>query len=163
MKIEELEHILRHVAHLYAAGGAGGPAKDLQRLVELFEDNGQQSVEEFVRTTDECLQAPVARKTASKNKTDMGVAAAHAQALLEAGIEKVAFAEAMDLIVADKKVRKDEWLAIANLYLNAPSGGTHVFKFKTVNEAKNAIKNAFVERLDGQSKQGIIEKLARWG
>ncbi len=161
MKIEELEHILKHISNLYSLGGARGPAKDLQRLIELFEECGQQNVEEFVRQTEESLRAP--GKASQKIKTDMSAAARHAQALLAAGIDKVAFAEAMDLIVSDKEVRKNEWLAIANFYLNAPTGGTHVFKFKTIIEAKKAIKNAFVERLDGQSKQSIIEKLTRWG
>jgi hypothetical protein len=51
---------------------------------------------------------------------------------------------------------------IANRYRNAPTKRTHVYKFKSIRDARTAIRDTFVERREASSKQGIIDRLTKW-
>ena len=63
---------------------------------------------------------------------------------------------------SDPSVGKAEWAAIANRYRNAPTNGSHVYKFRSNKEARAAIRDAFIERHEASSKRGILNRLTKW-
>ena len=79
---------------------------------------------------------------------------------IAAGIDQDAFDIALREL--DESVDKAVWAAIANRYRNAPTNGTHVYKFKSNKDARAAIRDAFIERHEAKSKSGIIDRLTKW-
>jgi hypothetical protein len=86
----------------------------------------------------------------------------HADRLLAAGIDATAFDLALAKLDKDASISKADWAAIANRYKNAPTAATHVYKFKSSKEARAAIRDAFIERHEANSKRGIIDRLTKW-
>lgn len=159
MNVESLQRILQRLAELYGAGGAASEANDVKRVARALDGHGHKLVEEFVEETQKKFKAPA---TSRQNDPGQEAIADHSQRLLDAATDKQAFEVAFSLLGADRAVSKSEMFAIANVYLNRPSGGSHIFKFKSAKEAKARIRSVFIERLDAQSKKKSIEKLTRW-
>lgn len=159
MKVESLQRVLQRLADLYRAGGATSEADDVKKVVEALTTHADKSVKEFVDETKKELKAPSA---SNKRDLDLDTFAQHSERLLNAAIDRNAFDQAFSLLDADKALSKLEIFSIANIYLNRPSGGSHVFKFDTAREAKARIKRVFAERLDVQRKNKSIEKLTGW-
>ena len=160
MKVGSLQRILQRLVDIYGAGGASKEAKDVKLVIEALESHGDKSVEEFVTETQQEIKASVTRK---KKDLDLSAVTQHSERLLKAGTDKSAFDAAFSLLETDKAVSKSEIVEIANVYLNRPSGGLHVFRFDTAKDAKARIRRVFAERWDVQSKNNSIEKLTGWG
>ena len=159
MEIKELRAALKRIEDLYAAAGAAVAAKDLRSIAQLLDGHDGKSVDAFITETRELLSSPTAAKATAP---DMNCVTLHAKRLLAAGIDQIAFDAAIGDVDADKAVKKPEWAAIANRYLNAPTQGKHVYKFKTNMEARAAIRDAFIERHEANSKRGILDGLTKW-
>lgn len=159
MDIRQLKNALQRIQSLYAEAGATTAAKDLCSVAQLLDGHDEKSVESFIAETNELLAKAYSPKTA--NVQDERIAH-HAHRLLEAGIEQRIFDTSLGELDNDELVGKPEWSAIANLYRNAPTNGTHVYKFKSIKEARAAIRDAFIERHEANSKRGILERLNKW-
>jgi hypothetical protein len=116
-------------------------------------------VETFIAETKQLLNRPPATRTSA---VDLERVDRYADRLLAAGIDQDAFSMALSELDADALVGKAEWVAIANRYRNAPTQGTHAYKFKSNKEARAAIRDAFIERHEASSKRGVIERLTKW-
>lgn len=160
MNILELRRVIEQLEELYAAAGAAGPAKDLRSVLRMLDGHDSKSVEEFVRETKELLtRAGTARPSIEANAN---IVEKYSRELLSAGNDFAQLEACLEAADLDPQVRRQEWLAIANAYLNAPTGSTHLYKFKSAKEARAAIRDAFIERIDAERKQGIIKKLTKW-
>jgi len=160
MDVRELKEILKRIEELYAAGGASTAANDLRAVARLLEGYEDKSVETFIRDTSASLDRPVERERLPAPFADELIAM-YSQRLLTAGIDQAAFDEALKDL-DESEAGKDEWAAIANRYRNAPTKRTHVYKFKSIRDARTAIRDAFIERREARSKRGIIDRLTRW-
>ena|SRR5260221_7964963 len=96
-----------------------------------------------------------------RTATDGSDSGEYAPMLLAAGTNESTFNTVFSAIKSDRKVTKPVLDAIANRYLNEPSGSNHVYKFKTKSHAFDAIKNKFFARAQAESKGGIIDRLMR--
>lgn len=159
MDVKELRAALERIESLYAAAGSAGAAKDLRSVAHLLDGFDGKSVEAFLAETKEQLERPVSTKTAA---ADLERVTMHADQLLAAGIDQGEFDKALSELDVDEIVGKAEWAAIANRYRNAPTNGTHVYKFKSNKEARAAIRDAFIERHEAHSKRGIIDRITKW-
>ena len=160
MDVRELKKILKRIEELYAAGGADAAANDLRAVARLLEGYEDKSVEAFIADTKASLDKPVERERLPAPLGDELVAI-HSDRLLTAGIDQAAFDGALKEL-DESEAGKDEWAAIANRYRNAPTKRTHVYKFKSIRDARTAIRDAFIERREARSKRGIIDRLTRW-
>lgn len=160
MNIKELERVLERLERMYAAAGASGPAKDLKSVMRILEGHGEKSVEDFVAETRALLDSAAGDDGDKRVSGDL--VDEHARRLLAAATDQPQFEAALAALDQDGRIGKLEWFAIANRYLNEPTNGTHVYRFKSVKEARSAIRDAFVERFEAGSKQGIIKRLTRW-
>jgi broad specificity phosphatase PhoE len=88
-----------------------------------------------------------------------GGGAVHAAALLHAGTDQKAFGDAFDRLKADKSISRDELARVADHYQNAPSGGTHRYRYANKDEAYRRISGKFLERAQAESKSEIIDRL----
>jgi hypothetical protein len=161
MKVSEFKEVLRRLEELYEAAGATAQAGDLARVLRLLEGNETKTVDEFVAETRSLLTGERHRESVSIG-VDEDRVAFHARRLLEAGTDQQAFQAALEALDQDKRLGKAEWFAIANRYRNAPTGGTHVYKYSTIKAARAAIRDVFIERFESESKRGILERLTRW-
>ncbi len=159
MDVKELRAALERIESLYAAAGSTAAAKDLRSVADLLEGYEEKRVETFIAETKEILDKPAATRTST---VDLERVTRHADQLLAADIDQVAFDKALGQLDADPLVRKGEWAAIANRYRNAPTNGTYVYKFKSNKEARAAIRDAFIERYEADSKRGIIARITQW-
>jgi hypothetical protein len=160
MDVKELKEILKRIEELYAAGGADTAANDLRAVARLLEGYEDKSVEAFITDTKESLDRLVERESLPAPLGDELVAI-HSDRLLAARIDQVAFDAALAKL-DESEAGKAEWAAIANRYRNAPTKRTHVYKFKSIRDARTAIRDTFVERREASSKQGIIDRLTKW-
>jgi hypothetical protein len=158
MDVRELKEILKRIEELYAAGGASTAAKDLRAVARLLEGYEGKNLETFIADTKAFLEKP---KEGSSQTTDDEMVASSADRLLAAGIDQAAFDAALKEL-DESPAGKNEWAAIANRYRNAPTNATHVYKFKSIREARMAIRDAFIERREANSKHGIINQLTKW-
>lgn len=159
MNIKELKAALERIESLYAAAGATSAAKDLRSVASLLEGHDEKSVEAFIAETNEVLAKASSPKTAVADEERVSY---HANRLLAAGIDQATFDLALVELDRDDSVGKPEWAEIANRYRNAPTNGTHVYKFKSNKEARAAIRDAFIERHEANSKRGILNRLTKW-
>ena len=158
MNVGELKAVLKRLEDLYSAGGASSVAKDLRSVVELLEGHESESLDEFIADTQTLISKPESKVP----EFNEAVARKYAQALLDAGIDEQRFKAALDVLDSDASASTAEWVEIANLYRNAPTGGTHRYKFASVKAARNAILDTFGGRLESASKRGIIERITQW-
>jgi hypothetical protein len=159
MDIKELKVALERIEALYAAAGATAAAKDLRSVAHLLDGHDGKSVEAFIAETRQLLDKPA---SAVSTAVDLERVALHADRLLGVGTDQSKFDAALVALEADSLVGKAEWAAIANRYRNAPTNGTHVYKFKSNKEARAAIRDAFIERYEAKSKGGIIDRITKW-
>ena len=160
MDVAALKAILMRMEELYVAGGAAAAAKDIQRVTQLLEGHEDESVDRFIAETKALLQKPPAARKVSG--ADQKLVHEHATRLLAADLDQDSFSDALERLDQDSRIGKNDWFAIANRYRNAPTGSTHVYKFKSIREARAAIRDAFIERYEASSKQSIIERITRW-
>ncbi len=161
MKVAEFKNVLRRLEELYGAAGAAAQAEDLARVARLLEGNEAKTVDEFVAETKSLLVGERQRATTS-TALDNDQVGSHTQRLLDAGTDQSAFYAALEAIDHDRRLGKAEWFAIADRYRNAPTGGTHTYKYSTIKAARAAIRDVFIERFESESKRGILERLTRW-
>ena len=158
MDIKELKRALERLEDLYAAAGAAAAAKDLRSVSKLLDGHDAKSVDAFISETNELLAQSTGRKPAA----DQARVDIHADRLLAAGIDQEKFDAALAELDGDDALGKLDWAAIANRYRNAPTNATHVYRFKSNKEARSAIRDAFIERHEANSKRGIINRLTKW-
>lgn len=159
MDIKELKQALERIESLFASAGAAAAAKDLRIVAQLLEGHDGKSVDAFIAETNELL----AKSTGSKpTAADDAIVARHADQLLAAGLDQAAFDAALKALDDDANVGKPEWAAIASRYRNAPTNGTHVYKFRSHKEARAAIRDAFIERHEASGKRSILDRLTKW-
>lgn len=160
MKVEEFKVVLQRLEDLYTAAGIAAPAKDLRSVAKLLEGSEGTTLEEFVSETRALLDR--AAKPAPESVINEGKVVEHSTRLLQAGTDQDAFQKALDLLAADNALSTADWYAIANRYRNAPSGSSHIYKFKSLKAARGAIRDVFIERFESQSKRGILDRILRW-
>jgi len=158
MNVGELKAVLKQLEELYRAGGASSAAKDLHAVAELLEGHESESLEKFIDDT----RAAISKPESKVPEFNEAIVTKYAQALLDAGIDEQRFKAALDILDGDSSASKVEWAEIANRYRNAPTGGTHQYKFTSVKAARNAILDTFGGRLESVSKRGIIERITHW-
>jgi len=165
MKVGELKSVLKRLEDLYRAGGASSAAKDLCAVAELLEGHETESLDQFIAETKALIDETIASVDKPKSgaaRLNSALAKTHAQALLDAGTDEDPFNAALDLLDKDVSITAAEWVEIANIYRNAPTGGTHRYKFASIKAARNAILDTFGGRLESTSKRGIIERITQW-
>lgn len=162
MNVTELKAVLKRLEELYLAGGANAPAKDLRSIASLLEGHESKSVDAFIDETRTLLDHPKTAAPAPKPAANEELVASYADRLLGAGIDQTKFEPILSELDKDKQTSRLEWFAIANRYRNAPTNGTFEFKFKSIPEARKAIRDTFIERHESASKRGVIERLTKW-
>jgi hypothetical protein len=159
MDIKELKVALERIESLYAAAGATAVAKDIKSVARLLDGHDSQSVEAFIQETRALLERPAGSAAVS---VDIERANNLANRLLLAALDQKYFETVLAEMDSDKSLGKPEWVTIANRYLNAPTDAEHVYKFKSIKECRSAVRDAFIERQEAQSKRGILERMTRW-
>lgn len=158
MDVKELKTALLRIEELFAAAGATTAAKDLRNVARLLDGYEGKSIEVFIADTKALLDKP---PTSVSSQVDERFVSRYSDKLLDAGLDEERFEAALNEI--DKaRAGKGEWAAIVNRYRNAPTKGSHVYKFKSIREAQNAIRDTFIERHEANSKRGIIDRLTNW-
>jgi len=160
MKTEEFKAVLKRLEELYAAAGLVAQAKDIRNVAHLLDGSEGRTINEFIAETKALLEQP--EPPVVGPRIDDARVAEHSTRLLEAGTDQTAFQAALDALDMDRQLSSGDWYAIANRYRNAPSGGSHIYKFKTVKAARAAIRDVFIERFESQSKRGVLDRILRW-
>jgi hypothetical protein len=150
MKVSHIHSVLEKLRSLYASAGAKSQAGDCQKLLDALADFRTEELELFVGR----VSASLNRSTAPPLGPDD-----YAKMLLSAGTDEAAFNIALSTAVDNRRITKAALDAIANRYLNTPSGGSHVYKFKTRQRTVEAIRSKFIERAQLEGKGNIIDKL----
>ncbi len=160
INVGELKEILERIQGLYALAGANGPAADFKRLIATLSGHEESSVEQFVEETRTLLglgaDRPKPKKPEGSNEK---IVEEHVRRLLDAEANRPAFDTAVTKLKEDTRVQRADLLAIANRYLNEPTGGTFEFEFKSDDAAYRAMKRMFVERAQDESKAKIIRRM----
>ena len=161
MKIYDFKRILQRISDLYSAAGATDAAKDVGHVIKALDSHDDMTVDDFVKAK---TAKPDPAKKAGRSSPALNDKPVdeYASRLLDAGIDKNNFEAALLTLKSDRSVSKAELYAIANAYINRPSGGAHNFTFKSPNAAFEKINRIFVERMDAQSKHDTIEKMGHW-
>ena len=162
ISIGELKEVLEQIQELYALAGANGPAGDFKRLITTLAGHEEESVDEFVEETRSLLGLGAKDEKKPKKKptgSDEEVVEEHVRRLLRARENKADFEAAMVKLKEDARVQAGELSAIANRYLNEPTGGTFEFEFKSDMAAYRAMKRMFVDRAQDESKARIIKRM----
>lgn len=160
MNIKEIQRVIEQLEELYAAAGAVGPAKDLKSVSRMLDGHGDKSIEDFVFETKALLAGENPRRREIEVDTD--AVEIHSKNLLSAANDPVRFDASFAEIESDARIGRLEWAAIANRFLNAPTNGNYTYKFKSIKDARRAIRDAFIERFEADCKQGIIKRLTQW-
>jgi hypothetical protein len=160
MTTQEFKAVLKRLEELYAAAGLTAPAKDVRSVASLLDGSEGNTLEEFISETKALLERQPS--TAVELTVDEGRVAEHSARLLSAGTDQAAFQAALDALDADRGLGAPEWYAIANHYRNTPSGGDHVYRFKSVKAARASIRDVFIERFESQSKRSVLDRILRW-
>jgi hypothetical protein len=159
MKVEDFKAVIGRLSDLYEAAGASAAVKDLQGINRLLDGHEKKSIDEFVGETRELLDRSGKNTEAAPNEA---IVNKYGKLLLAAGLNQSEFNALLSTVDSDKQVTKKEWFAIANLYRNSPTGGTHSYKYGSIKDAKSAINDAFINRFEAESKRGIIDRLTTW-
>jgi hypothetical protein len=152
MRITELRAILEKLRMIYVAGMARKQADDIGEIINLLKGHDEKSVAEFVREA-KTLIAQVRPRAGTE--IDSAAVKRYAEMLLDAGTDEALFKAAFSALKSDR-IRKPTLEAIANRYINEPSGGTYVFKFNSKPKALERIRIKFIERAELESKGRII-------
>jgi hypothetical protein len=161
MKTEELKRVLVRLKEVFSAAGMAAPANDLHSVARLLDGSEGKTVEEFISETKALLEKPTGRpRVAGVSPTaDERLVADHSSRLLSAGTDRAAFQAALDALDADRSLGPAEWYAVANRFRNEPTAATHVYRFKSMKAAREAIWDTFIERFEAQSKRGVINRI----
>jgi hypothetical protein len=159
MDINELKLALERIENLFVAGGASAAAKDIRSVAHLLNGYDGKSVDTFIAETRQLLEKSASLANSS---VDLERVVIHTDRMMGAGIDQTAFDAALRQLDSDGLVGKSEWAAIATRYRNAPTNGTHVYKFKSIKEARAAIRDTFIERHEASSKRGILDRITKW-
>jgi hypothetical protein len=157
MKTDEFKAILKRLEELYAAAGTAGPANDIRSVARLLDGSEGKTLDEFIAETRALLESP--RSQPAATSADHELVAKYSARLLEAGTDQAAFDATLGALDVDHQLKPADWYAIANRYRNAPSGGTHTYKFKSVKAAREAIRDVFIERFEAESKRGVLDRI----
>jgi len=155
MKVSELVDILRKLHSIYEAAGAKSQASDMARIVGVLENRDEQCLDAFVREA-KLLIAELGQKPAQR--INEALADKHSKSLLHAGTDEAAFRIALSALESDRDVGKSTLDMIVNRYINSPSQGTYVFKFKSRKEALGKLQTKFIERAESESKDRIVQR-----
>ena len=136
-------------------------AADFKRLVVMLSGHEDLSIDQFVDETRRLLETPEFETNdgTPKKPVNPKLVEEHVYRLLSAGVSEFAFAAAIGELKRDKRVEKIDLCAIANRYLNEPTGGSFEFDFKSPDAAYRAMKRMFVERAQEESKAKIIKRM----
>jgi hypothetical protein len=158
VRISEIRAVLDKLRLIYISSGAKSQAGDCEKLSEVLGARGDEFVGSFVKTLRNALTKEK-RNVVNQAGTDGADVGKYASMLLAAGTNELAFNPIFSAIKSDRGVTKPILDAIANRYLNEPTGSNHVYKFKTKTHAFDAIRNKFFERAQAKSKGDIINRL----
>jgi hypothetical protein len=153
MTVAELRSILSHLQNLYAAGGAKGPAKDLQIIADLLRPHAAARLGNFVEDLSARLAQGKAKPKAGKNSKALAGPAlnedsivAHVTRLRDAGTQQHRFDEALERLKADSSLKLAEATEIAHRYSNSVS------KYRSIGAAHKDISQAFIRRARFENK-----------
>jgi hypothetical protein len=157
MNVGELNAILERLQEVFSSAGSRQSARDLKDVVEVLKGSEGKTVETFVTETKD-LSEPRHRREPQRSSNE-AVVDRYVRELLAAGSDRDAFEAVLRELKDDEDIDKPRLFAIANGYFNEPTGGTHVFRFRSKTAAFEFIRKKFVERAQLQNKFRIIEKL----
>ncbi len=161
MTVGELKAILERLQEVFSSAGSRQPARDLKSVVEVLEGSEGKTVESFVAETKDLLEP--GPRSGSPSGSDEAAIARCVRKLLEAGSDRDAFEAVLRALKVDDDIDTPRLFAIANGYFNEPTGGTHVFRFKSKTAAYEFMRKKFVERAQLENKFKIIERLTQGG
>jgi hypothetical protein len=150
VKISEIKAVLDKLRLIYISSGAKSQATDCEKLSEVLDSREDEFVGAFVKTI---------RNAHTEEQQPPDDVAKYASPLLAAGTNAVEFNTVFSAMKSDRRVTKPILDAIANRYLNQPTGSNHVYKFKNKTHAFDTIKDKFFERAQAKSKGDIIHRL----
>jgi hypothetical protein len=157
--VGEVKAIVERIQEAFALAGATGPASDFKRLASALAGHEEETIDQFVDETLALLSlARADRKPAQGAKSSPAIEQ-HVRRLFAAGENKTDFEAAMTRLKEDQAIRKADLDAIANRFLNEPTGGNHLFQFKNADAAYRAIRRMFVDRAQDESKARIIKRM----
>jgi len=157
MKVDELRTVLEEVQAIYESSGSDKAANDFAEFLGLLDGYEDQRVDEFLAALEELLK-PASGKGANKQAPpDAALVASFIERLRSAGTDEARFEPVYAELGADRRVRIGEMNAIAHGYIQGRE------KWPSKSAGYQAIKKKFVERADRESREGIINKVPRWG
>jgi hypothetical protein len=153
MTVADLRGILSHLQNLYVAGGAKGPAKDLQIIADLLRPHAGARLDLFIEDLSARLRQgkakpPARKKSAAPPGAALNEAsiAAHVAQLRNAGTQQSGFEEALERLKADPSLKLADVTEIARQYSNS------VTKYRSLAAAQKGISQAFVRRARFENK-----------
>lgn len=162
MNVQELTVVFQRLEQLYIAAGAAAPAKDLRSVMRLFEDHGKEDLKFFIAETKSFLNRSSVSKSKAKAGLNQDCVSTYVKKLLAADVDQTKFDVTFNEMKSNRKVKKLEWHTIANQYRNGIVDETHIYKFKTIEEARMFIRKTFAQRFESASKRGILDRINRW-
>jgi hypothetical protein len=160
MNIRVFRSVLERLEKLYASAGARTQAKDIRSVSSLLDGHENKTVEAYVAETRAAIRTDDQDRGRHVADPEAYVTE-HAQRLLDAGTDEEAFDAALTALDNDDRANKSAWFAIANRYRNQPTGGTSTRKFRSIKDARQAIRDVFLDRFDARSKRRVIDKLTK--
>ncbi len=158
VRISEIRAVLDKLCLIYISSGAKTQAGDCEKLSEVLNVRDDVLLGAFVKAVRNALTKEK-RDGVNRAGTDGADIVKYAPLLLATRTNELAFNPVFSAMKSDRRVTKPILDAIANRYLNEPTGSNHVYKFKTKTHAFDAIKNKFFERAQAKSKGDIIDRL----
>jgi hypothetical protein len=151
MTVAELRGILSHLQNLYVAGGAKGPAKDLQIIADLLRPHADARLGNFIedlraRLSQGKAKAKPRQKSDAKPTLNENTIVAHVTRLRDAGTQQSRFEEALERLKADTALKLADVTEIARRYSNS------VTKYRSLAAAQKDISQAFVRRARFENK-----------
>jgi hypothetical protein len=153
MTVAELRGILSHLQNLYVAGGAKGPAKDLQIISDVLRPHADDQLGRFITDLSDRLirakEKPKGRKKSAapaKAAINESVIASYVALLREAGTLQTRFDQALQQLKADTSLDLSNLTEIAHRYSNSVS------KYRSLNAAHKDISQAFIRRARFENK-----------
>lgn len=153
MKVAEFHSILSHLERVYMAGGAKGPAKDLQIISDVLRPHADTQLSRFVADLSARLisakEKPKGRKKSAapvKAALDESVIASYVALLREAGTLQTRFDQALQRLKADSSLNLSSLTEIAHRYSNSVS------KYRSLSAAHKDISQAFIRRARFENK-----------
>lgn len=153
MKVADLRAVLSHLQQVYVAGGAKGPAKDLQIISDVLRAHADDDLSTFLTDLGARLtRAP--EKPKGRNKSTVsakavlneGVIASYVALLRDAGTLQPRFDSAFQQLKSDTSLNLSNLTEIAHRYSNSVS------KYRSLGAAHKDISQAFIRRARFENK-----------